>query len=117
MGAWWSGPVAMFLNTDPDRIGERLAHEAGRRRFSSEPQQLRAWATQLDLFRTTLTALPQTAGWQIMFEFPIPRLGGRIDTVLISPDATLRLSPRPKVTRWTFRTFMQAAVIIRSSPL
>ncbi|MBS1030072.1 DUF2075 domain-containing protein [Gluconobacter cerinus] len=91
MGAWWSGPVATFLNTDLDRIGERLAHEAGRRRFSSEPQQLRAWATQLDLLRTTLTALPQTAGWQILFEFPIPRLGGRIDTVLISPDATFVL--------------------------
>ncbi|MFT8481582.1 hypothetical protein [Gluconobacter oxydans] len=91
MGAWWSGPVATFLNTDPARIGERLAHEAGRRRFSSEPQQLRAWATQLDLLRTTLTALPQTACWQILFEFPIPRLDGRIDTVLISPDATFVL--------------------------
>ncbi|WP_249206476.1 hypothetical protein [Gluconobacter cerinus] len=43
------------------------------------------------LLRTTLTALPQTSGWQILFEFPIPRLGGRIDTVLISPDATFVL--------------------------
>ncbi|EHH69134.1 hypothetical protein GMO_04410 [Gluconobacter morbifer G707] len=91
MGAWWSGSITTFLRTDPGQICERLAHQAAKRRFQNEPAQLRAWATQVDLLRETLTAMPEASGWQIIFEYPIPRLGGRIDTVLVSPDAVFVL--------------------------
>ncbi|MCP1272540.1 DUF2075 domain-containing protein [Gluconobacter albidus] len=87
MGAWWSGSVTTFLHTPPDQLCAALAHKVVQNRFQGEPQQARAWGAQIDLLRNILQTLPNAQDWQVLFEFPIPRLGGRIDTVLVSPGA------------------------------
>ncbi|WP_237468762.1 nuclease-related domain-containing protein [Gluconobacter sphaericus] len=87
MGAWWSGSVTTFLHTPPDQLCAALAHKVVQNRFQGEPQQARAWEAQIDLLHEILSTLPNTQDWQVLFEFPIPRLGGRIDTVLVSPGA------------------------------
>lgn len=87
MGAWWSGSVITFLHTPPDQLCAALSHKVVQNRFQGEPQQARAWESQIDLLRDILPTIPNAQDWQVLFEFPIPRLGGRIDTVLVSPGA------------------------------
>ncbi|MEW9272917.1 DUF2075 domain-containing protein [Gluconobacter oxydans] len=87
MGAWWSGSVTTFLHTPPNQLCGALSHKVVQNRFQGEPQQARAWQAQIDLLREILPTIPNAQNWQVLFEFPIPRLGGRIDTVLVSPGA------------------------------
>ena len=60
--------------------------------FTLTPEQLSAWRLQLPVLRGALLALaPPAAGpapW-ICLEFDIPRLGRRVDAVLVTADAVV----------------------------
>ena len=87
MTAWWSGSARAFLEITDQRLLETLAASAVRRFRINEVQQLRAWEAQLPMLRETLQRLPDNRHWHVLLEFEIPRLGGRIDVVLLSPRA------------------------------
>ncbi|WP_419730645.1 DNA/RNA helicase domain-containing protein [Lichenicola sp.] len=87
MTAWWSGRAGSFLELSETRLLETLAERAVRRFRINEVQQLRAWEIQLPLLKDTLRRLDDVASWHVLLEFEIPRLGGRIDVVLLSPRA------------------------------
>jgi len=73
---YYSGSIANFLNTDPDTI---LAQLAKRNDFSLEQTQRDAWLEEIKILRSVL---PPFAG-AIYFEYSIPRMGQRIDVVLL----------------------------------
>jgi hypothetical protein len=74
--AWYGAPVGQFLGTGADAIvGELVRHGT----FTIRPEQADAWRAQIDFLRGRLAGL---AG-SLFFEFSIPRMGRRIDVVLL----------------------------------
>jgi hypothetical protein len=74
--AWYSSSIVDFLNASSDAIVGRLTSNSD---FAVLPTQRDAWLTQIDVLQRYLTALDGS----IFLEFAIPRMGRRIDAVLI----------------------------------
>lgn len=74
---YYSSPIACFLEEAPEQILGKLAlhHE-----FQLEEQQRNAWSSQIALLKKWLAGTVGT----IVFEYTIPRMGKRIDCVIIS---------------------------------
>jgi Uncharacterized conserved protein (DUF2075) len=87
--AWWSGNAAELLANEAEAIVRRLALRLVEAHHLNRDTQLHAWRQQIALLRTALRGLPDT--WRVLFEYPLLRLGRRIDTVLLIGDAILVL--------------------------
>jgi len=74
--AWYAASIAEFLVSQPDQIVGRLAINST---FEDSTAQKEAWRFQIELLQGALTGLRGT----ILFEFNIPRMGRRIDVVLL----------------------------------
>ncbi len=74
--AWYDASVADFLNDSSDAILGRLAANSD---FALIPTQRDAWMAQIEFLRTSLNGLSGS----IFLEFNIPRMGRRIDVVLL----------------------------------
>ena len=74
--AWYHAAIAEFLETDSDTIIGRLTRSSD---FPVEPAQRDAWLAQIDVLREGLRGLEGS----IYFEFNIPRMGRRVDVVLL----------------------------------
>jgi hypothetical protein len=73
---YYSGSFAEFFQSSDDLI---LGQLTASNQFSLLPTQRDAWTEQLRILRTALDGLDGT----VVFEFAIPRMGSRIDVVLI----------------------------------
>ena len=75
--SYYSNTISDFLTEDSDKIlGQLLrSHE-----FAAENLQRNAWIKQIEILKSTLK--PFKHG-QIYFEFSIPRMGKRVDNILI----------------------------------
>lgn len=91
MSAPYSARVRDFLQDDPQQIVQKLCLDQARSFRTNEPQQIRAWEDTIVLLRRVLTALHEAAEWRLILEFPIRRLGRRIDAMLITPRGPLVL--------------------------
>ena len=78
--AYYSECTPRFLAADPDQV---LGLLAAANPFSLEPRQKEAWQEEIKILRTALQGI---AG-SIYLEFDVPRLGSRIDAVLVSGSA------------------------------
>jgi hypothetical protein len=74
--AWYGASITEFLRTDPDTVVGRLMTNSD---FPVLTAQRDAWLAQIGLMQEHLGGL---TGWLFM-EFSIPRMGRRIDTVLV----------------------------------
>jgi hypothetical protein len=74
--AWYDASIAEFLRADSETVVGRLASKSD---FSVLPAQREAWLFQLRLLQDHLGGLTGC----ILIEFSIPRMGRRIDTVLL----------------------------------
>ncbi len=74
--AWYSASIAEFLQAKPDTVVGRLATN---NEFALLGTQRDAWLTQLELLQNSLVGLTGS----IFLEFNIPRIGRRIDVVLL----------------------------------
>ncbi len=84
--AYFSASIADFIAMAPDEVLGRLTRAS---EFPVEPTQRDAWAHEIDALQTVLPAL-LFAG-TVHLEFVIPRLGKRIDAVLVLPVAIVLL--------------------------
>ncbi len=91
MTAWWSRDAATFLQSQDAEILAGLSLAALGRYRINEEAQLGAWRAQLPIVRAVLAGLAAPDEWQVLLEFEIPRLGGRLDAVLLSPRAIFAL--------------------------
>ena len=89
MQAWWSGNAAELLANEAEAIVRRLALRLVEAHHLNRDTQLHAWRQQIALLRTALRGLPDT--WRVLFEYPLLRLGRRIDTVLLTEAGILVL--------------------------
>jgi hypothetical protein len=74
--AWYGASVASFLQSSTEMVLGRLV---GNCDFAVIPSQREAWVQQIDILRTSLEDLTGS----LCFEFNIPRMGRRIDVVLL----------------------------------
>jgi hypothetical protein len=79
--AYYSASFEEFLRADPDLIVGRLANAAG----AVDPSQMDAWRQEIGLLRRSLN--PFAKAGHIYFEYSIPRLGKRIDAILVVAHA------------------------------
>ena len=75
--AYYVGRIDKFLAAAPEAI---LGVLASNTTFSVDANQRDAWLGQIQLLRSTLVGVQGA----ILFEFIVPRIGSRIDVVLIS---------------------------------
>jgi Schlafen group 3, DNA/RNA helicase domain len=73
---WYGASIAEFLATEPRAILGDLSQHSG---FAVLPTDTAAWLTEIEFLQSKLSDL---AG-SIFFEFNIPRMGRRIDVVLL----------------------------------
>lgn len=77
MRAYLSTKVSKFLTTpDNEILGELLIKHS----FSNDIEQKRAWAEQIRILKASLKDFPNAS---LYFEFSIPRMGKRVDNILI----------------------------------
>ena len=74
--AWYGASIAEFLQTQPDTIVGRLATNSD---FALLPTQKDAWLAQIGFLQDRLVGLTGA----LFLEFNIPRMGRRIDAVLL----------------------------------
>jgi hypothetical protein len=73
---WYGASIEEFLATEPRAIVGDLSRHSG---FAVLPTHTGAWLTEIDILQTELRGLTGS----IFFEFNIPRMGRRIDVVLV----------------------------------
>lgn len=74
--SWYGAAIRDFLTSETDDILGKLSRHAGDGHFADQRD---AWIAQIDLLHAQLKGLE---GW-IFFEFNIPRMGRRVDVILV----------------------------------
>jgi hypothetical protein len=78
--SYYSNTLSDFLNDDSDKILGQLIRNHD---FAAENLQRNAWIKQIEILKSELTTFNHG---QIYFEFSIPRMGKRVDNILIIDD-------------------------------
>ena len=77
MRSYYSEKVSKFLNSsDNEILGQLLMNHS----FSNDLEQKRAWLEQIRILKGALIDFPEAT---LFFEFAIPRMGKRVDNILI----------------------------------
>lgn len=78
--AWYEAALSSFFADSSASIIGSLSTGSGRSQFAVDPAQLGAWETQIAILKRELAGLD---GF-IWLEFEIPRLGRRVDAIVIT---------------------------------
>ena len=100
--AYYSAPVAEFLATPSDAVFSRLVHSDSH--ASLDATQRQAWDEEIRILRNALDGLQGT----LFLEFDVPRLGSRIDAVLVTGPAVFPIEFKCGESRFTTDAFNQA---------
>src|SRR5262245_10490890 len=79
-GAYYSARVNDFISDTTEAI---LGTLTKRRAFAWEPPQRDAWVGEIEILKTALAGVDGT----VFLEFDVPRIGSRIDAVLVTGPA------------------------------
>jgi hypothetical protein len=74
--AWYQAPISQFLTADPEAVVGRLTAASN---FPAVTAQVDAWLAEIDFLKEWLAGIPG----DVLLEFTIPRIGGRIDAVVL----------------------------------
>jgi hypothetical protein len=85
--AWWSGTVGKFRQQEIDVLVGRLSFKAIEAHRTNDIQQLEAWKWEIRILQRAVAALPDD--WLLLLEYPLIRLGRRLDAVLVTDRAVL----------------------------
>lgn len=82
--AWYAAPIANFLDTDPNTIVGTLTRNSS---FSVDPTQTAAWLEEIAILKAALNGFTGS----LFLEFNIPRMGRRVDAVLVLGPAVIAI--------------------------
>jgi hypothetical protein len=85
--AWYGAPIAEFFKDSAEHILGALAHGSGRAYAPIDPAQSEAWLAEIAILKDQLVGLTG----HIFLEFTIPRMGRRIDAVLLIDSVIILL--------------------------
>ncbi|MGH7058185.1 MAG: hypothetical protein ACREFZ_09970, partial [Acetobacteraceae bacterium] len=91
MTAFYSASVGDFLAADPGSVATGLVASQARHFRVTEAAAIGAWEATIAVLRAALAAAPAVHSWRLLLEFPLLRLGRRLDAVLIAPEMVLVL--------------------------
>jgi hypothetical protein len=91
--AYYAAPLPIFLSDNPGAILGQLAHAQ-----DVKALQRYAWSQQIALLKYELAGFKESA---VAFEFSIPRMGKRVDTVLIASGVVFLLEFKVGETEFT----------------
>jgi hypothetical protein len=80
--AWYAAPIARFLGTPEQQVLGDLVEAS---QFDVTRAQRDAWLQEIAILRASLA---RVEGW-VALEFDIPRLGSRVDAVVVSGSALI----------------------------
>ncbi|MDR0536021.1 MAG: DUF2075 domain-containing protein [Puniceicoccales bacterium] len=78
--AWYRADKIAFLSTTSEKIIGELAINSCRDGFDTTPAQTNAWLEEIGILQNII---PETLPCRIFLEFNIPRMGRRIDALLL----------------------------------
>jgi hypothetical protein len=87
--AWWTGSLDEFLATRPQTLVEKLTLRLVESHPLNRATQRQAWQGQIQILQIALAALPKS--WRVIFEYPLLRLGRRLDAVIVADRAVFVL--------------------------
>lgn len=99
--AYYRATVHEFLSADSDRVLGQLASAHG---FTLDQEQRDAWEEEIQILRPALTGVEGT----LYLEFDVPRLGSRIDAVLIAGPAIFPIEFKCGEVRYYAADYNQA---------
>jgi hypothetical protein len=87
MSAYYRAPLGTFVNDTASSIIGALTVANRKAQFPLAPKAVEAWELQLPPLvlgcRRLISDLPEAVRFEILLEYPIPRVGKRIDAVLL----------------------------------
>jgi hypothetical protein len=83
--AWWSGTVAEFLAVTDEHIVSLLNLRLVEAHYTARADQVVAWRACLPILRGAVISLPTY--FRVVLEYPLLRLGRRLDVVLLTDRA------------------------------
>ncbi len=93
MPAYYRASFQDFARTPQSEIEAKLAEQNARAAFPLQPDALFAWQAQLpelqNAVRYLLGEVFDAKSWSILLEYPIPRVGKRIDAVALARDVII----------------------------
>ncbi len=99
--AWYAAPIARFLDTPELQVLGELVEAS---QFDVTPAQRDAWLREIAILRATLAGVE---GW-VVLEFDIPRLGSRVDAVVVTGSALIPIEFKVGERVYTRPDFNQA---------
>lgn len=100
--AYYSATQEEFLKTEPNAILGALARSHP---FSLEDLQRNAWLTQINILQKQLHIIPDS---YIAFEYAIPRMGKRVDAVILHAGVVFVLEFKAGEKKYTQHAIRQA---------
>ena len=100
--AYYTKEIATFLTDDPAAVlGQLACGQAG----DLTPAQRNAWVQQIELLHAALPGLPDG---MILFEYLIPRMGKRVDNILLVGHTVLVIEFKVGATSYDRSAINQA---------
>ena len=99
--AWYQAPIAEFLKESNDAVIGALT---GGSQFPITLTQAHAWRVEVELLKSWLDGL----SGEVLLEFTIPRLGGRIDAVILTGPLVLAIEFKVGATEFDYSAVTQA---------
>jgi len=78
--SYYSAPISVFLNESVDTIVGRLSDHTISLSTPPSLQQISAWKSQITILQSKLSRIPDA---HIAFEYVIPRMGKRVDVIVL----------------------------------
>ena len=99
--AYYSAPVEEFLSQDPEHV---LGNLTSAHSHDLEVEQRVAWQEEIQILQVALVGI----GGTLYLEFDVPRLGSRIDAVLVSGPAVFPIEFKCGERRYHVADYNQA---------
>lgn len=105
MPAYYRAPLSKFVSEPTTEVNWALALENGKAQYPLTPEAIKAWELQLpplqDACRQLLAEIPQPANFEVLLEYPIPRVGKRIDVVILMHDVIVVIETKTGLSATT----------------
>lgn len=98
MPAYYRAPLRTFVTATANSIIGTLTVANRKAQFPLVPEAVEAWELQLPFLvsgcQQLISELPEAVGFEILLEYPIPRVGKRIDAVLLMHDVIVAIETK-----------------------
>ena len=98
MPAYYCAPLRRFVQESVSSILGDLAVANGSAKFQLAPEAVEAWRLQLPTLMNgcaeLMASVPRAADYELLLEYPIPRVGKRIDAVLLMNDVIVAIETK-----------------------